>query len=159
MKKNFKTLCVFLGRLFISVAFLTSALKKVFTWQQAQSDFSTVLSDWLAHLNSFPFFQQLVADLLPISTGLLAVMTLMEFFGGIFLLFNIKARFGVFLLLIFFIPATILFHQFWFFQGDKRELELLLFMKNIAIIGGLFYALACGGKSAGGEGGGGGAKK
>jgi len=48
-----------------------------------------------------------------------------------------KAKLGAVLLIIFTLPATIIFHNFWTFEGMEQQMQMIMFMKNIAIIGGL----------------------
>ncbi len=43
------------------------------------------------------------------------------------------------LLAVFTLATNLLFHRFWLLDGVMARLELSLFFKNIAIMGGLFY--------------------
>lgn len=66
--------------------------------------------------------------------------------GAIFLLiagsllvgFGYRIRFGAILLLLFWIPMTLIIHPFWRFDGTEYHSELQTFMANLAIAGGLF---------------------
>jgi putative oxidoreductase len=42
------------------------------------------------------------------------------------------------------IPTTMVFHHFWELQGADRALQMIHFMKNISILGGLLIVLALG---------------
>lgn len=66
-------------------------------------------------------------------TGLsLVVAIIFEVVGGLSLLLGCKARWGAVALIIFLIPATLIFHtQF------SDQTQVIMFMKNLAIIGGL----------------------
>jgi len=44
-------------------------------------------------------------------------------------------------LAVFTIATNVVFHRFWDMSGDIRDLELSLFFKNIAIAGGLLFAV------------------
>ena len=37
---------------------------------------------------------------------------------------------------------TLVFHNFWAFQGDQQQLQLAMFLKNLAIAGGLLVVLS-----------------
>ncbi|OAV45671.1 DoxX family protein [Lewinella sp. 4G2] len=62
--------------------------------------------------------------------------------GAISLLLGYRMRTGAVLLLIYFVPLTFIVHDFWDLPTDSADyrLQSILFMKNIAIIGGLLIA-------------------
>jgi len=62
--------------------------------------------------------------------------------GAISLLLGYRMRTGAVLLLIYWIPLTFIVHDFWTEPADSVEyrLQSILFMKNIAIMGGLLIA-------------------
>ncbi len=135
---------IFFGRFFIGSLFIFSGLTKVFDWQKAEQTFLSVLGDW--HSLSFSFLQNFITSLLPWATALLTVVCVVEIVGGVFLILGVKARFFALLLLLVFLPTTILFYPFWFFEGSKQEMLVTLFMKNVAILGSILYILAFGAK-------------
>lgn len=67
-----------------------------------------------------------------------------EIVGGLSLLFGFKIRIGSALLLLFLIPTTLIFHDFWNVGENEQALQMIMFLKNLAIFGGLLYVLACG---------------
>jgi len=91
-----------------------------------------------------PQVQSFLSNLLPWITTILILGTAVELIGGLLILLGIRVRFGAFLLIIFLIPTTLFFHQFWFLDGMRRDLQVVMFLKNVAIVGGLLYVLACG---------------
>ncbi len=134
-----------LGRICISLIFLYAGSDKLFHWQQTEKALSLVLSNWHSYMAYSENYSQFFASLLLWVPFLLIIATIFELLGGLLIFFGVKMRFGAFLLLIFLIPTTILFHQFWFLEGAERTNQMVVFFKNIAIIGGLFYILAVGG--------------
>jgi len=44
----------------------------------------------------------------------------------------------------FTVLASLLFHDFWSLPADKQMIDRLMFMKNLAITGGLLMVFACG---------------
>ena len=54
------------------------------------------------------------------------------------------ARFGALLLAVFTIASTLVFHNFWAVDAAQYRGQLSQFMKNLAILGGLFYIMAAG---------------
>ena len=75
---------------------------------------------------------------------LLVISALVEIIGGCSLILGYKTRWGALLLLLFLIPTTLIFHDFWNVTGEGRTLQLIEFLKNLAIFGGLLYVLVKG---------------
>jgi putative oxidoreductase len=66
--------------------------------------------------------------------------------GGLMVLLGYRARLGAFLLLLYWLPVTFIVHGFWKHPAgaDVYRWEAIMFMKNIAIAGGLFMIMANG---------------
>jgi len=62
--------------------------------------------------------------------------------GALTILLGYRMRLGAVLLLIYWVPLTFIVHDFWQEAPDSGEyrLQSILFMKNIAIMGGLLIA-------------------
>jgi len=69
---------------------------------------------------------------------------IIECLGGLSLILGFKTRIGAALLLLFLIPTTLIFHSFWNFDGVERAMQMINFLKNLAIFGGLLYVLCIG---------------
>lgn len=69
---------------------------------------------------------------------------ILQLIGGFLLLIGYKMRLGALMLIIFIIPASVIFHDFWNLQGNDRLIEQIMFMKDVAILGGLLAFLAVG---------------
>ena len=70
---------------------------------------------------------------------------LIELIGGLSLLLGFKARCGAALLMLYLIPVTVIFHDFWnVSDAAMAKIEMIMFMKNLAIFGGLWFAISCG---------------
>jgi putative oxidoreductase len=66
-------------------------------------------------------------------TGLFLIGAIFcEIFGSLSILLGFKARLGASLLVIFMIPTTLIFHT-----KLTDQVQMIMFMKNLAIIGGL----------------------
>lgn len=68
---------------------------------------------------------------------LLPMATAIELLGGLALATGWQTRWASLLLAAYLIPVTLAFHRFWAFSGVIRQSELIEFLKNLAIIGGL----------------------
>jgi putative oxidoreductase len=66
--------------------------------------------------------------------------------GGLSVLLGIRARGGAVLLILFLIPATWIFHDFWNCAAEdpQRLAQMANFMKNTGLGGGLLMVLAFG---------------
>lgn len=86
----------------------------------------------------------------PNAQWFLVAGTALMLLGGLSLLIGYKTRIGALLLIVFLVPVTLMMHNFWVAQPDvERDLQFIMFFKNVAILGGLLYVLAygCGGCS------------
>lgn len=140
-----QSIVIILGRICLSGLFIISAIYKVIDWQATERGLVSLICDWHAYVSFSASLQKFFSALLPWVPVVLVIITVLELIGGLLVLFGIKPRLGAFFLILFFIPATILVHQFWFLEGIKREMQMILFTKNIAILGGLLYILGFGG--------------
>lgn len=69
----------------------------------------------------------------------------LELGGGLSILTGYKARLGAAALVLFTIPATFIFHAFWSVADPGQAyVEQLMFLKNLAIIGGLLVLMTFG---------------
>ena len=71
-----------------------------------------------------------------------------ELVGGVLLLLGWKARWTALAMALFLVPATLLFHRYWSFEGSARAMQRIQFLKNLAIMGGLLMVSANGPGSA-----------
>ena len=113
-----------LGRLLLSAIFLVSATLKVVYWTGS--------------------VQGLEAKHVPAAPLLLAAAVTLELAGGTALISGLLARPAALLLFLYLIPTTLLFHNFWAFSGSEQPGQMINFLKNLAIMGGLLLLAANG---------------
>ena len=76
---------------------------------------------------------------------LLAVGTIvLELVAGLALLVGLRARWAALALAAFTVLATVIFHAFWAVPAEQQRVEYLLFIKNVAVVGGLLMVAAFG---------------
>ena len=73
-----------------------------------------------------------------------ALAIAVEVLAGLALLFGFGTRFAALALAVFTLAATFIFHNFWAVPADQVMVQQLMFMKNIAVIGGLLVLAAHG---------------
>jgi putative oxidoreductase len=64
--------------------------------------------------------------------------------GGLMLLLGYRSTLGAVMLIAYWLPVTFLVHDFWNAPSAEMRIESVMFMKNIAIIGGLLMVMANG---------------
>jgi putative oxidoreductase len=64
---------------------------------------------------------------------------MLQFVAGLALLCGFRQRVAALALLVFLVPATLIAHPFWLDHTATRQLQLVHFMKNLAMIGGLLF--------------------
>jgi len=81
----------------------------------------------------------IAAHALPAARLLAVTAACVELIGGLSLLLGVGASAGAVLLAVYLIPTTLVFHDFWRVAGPDRQMQMIQFMKNLAIEGGLLY--------------------
>lgn len=77
--------------------------------------------------------------------GVLAFATaVIEVVGGIALAVGFQARIAALVLALFTLVASVIFHNFWALPADQAFVQQLMFMKNLAVAGGLLFVFALG---------------
>jgi len=69
---------------------------------------------------------------------------IVELGGGILLIIGWKARWAAAAMLVFTALAALFFHNFWAVPPDQAQNQMIHFMKNISMIGGLFFVVVHG---------------
>ena len=87
---------------------------------------------------------QIASKGIPLPELAAAAAIVVELIGGILLVVGWQTRWAAAALLLFMIPTTLLFHNFWAFDAAQQMAQRIHFMKNLAIMGGILYVLAFG---------------
>lgn len=105
------------GRILLSVMFLISGVFKVAAYSQMVGYATAV------HL--------------PMPHAAIAIAAALELGLGLAILAGFKTRFAAWVLFLYLIPVTFFFHNFWAVQGEAQQMQMVNFLKNAAIVGGL----------------------
>lgn len=106
-----------IGRILMGLVFTYMGVYKILGWGATAS--------WMAMKG------------LPMVPVLLVIAIIVEVVGGVMLIFGKKMKIVAIVLALFLIPTNIIFHNFWAMPAEQAASELLSFLQNIAIIGGL----------------------
>lgn len=91
------------------------------------------------HWINFSSFAAYIAKSLPLAPVLAIGTIVFQLLGGISLVLGYQIKLGALLLIIFLIPATLVFHNF---VADPTQLNS--FLKNVGLMGGLLLLIDSG---------------
>jgi putative oxidoreductase len=69
---------------------------------------------------------------------------IVEFGGGLIILFGIKIRYAAILMILFVIVATLIRHRYWVYPPEQIVAQHTNFWKNVTIIGGFLFMFLAG---------------
>ena len=124
-----KNLALLIGRVLMSVIFLGAGISKI-------ADFAGATG----YMSTRPAFANMEGAL-PILAGL-AVFA--EVGGGLSLLLGCFTRLGAIGLVLFMIPTTFIFHNYWTYPVGAQTVQQVMFLKNVAITGALLVLSVAG---------------
>jgi putative oxidoreductase len=82
----------------------------------------------------------------PLALFLVPLSGVVALVGGLSVLLGYRTRFGALLLVIFLVPVTLVMHNFWGApDAMTHELQKVMFMKNLAMLGGALFLSYVGG--------------
>ena len=114
-----KALVMLIGRILMVLIFLDSGIGKI---------------------GNFAETAQLMAKFgMPYTTFFLLGSIFLELVGGLSIVLGYFTRLGTLLIILFLIPATLIFHTDF---GDR--IQMIMFMKNVSMLGGCLFLLGAG---------------
>ena len=108
-----------IGRILLALIFLMSGVSKIGDFAGTQ-----------AYMESYA---------MPATAVFLVGAIVFEVAGALMIMLGYYARVGAIALIVFLIPATLIFHMDF---GDRTQ--MIMFMKNLSIMGGLLFVTAYG---------------
>lgn len=123
-RSSFEQGCALLGRVLIALIFLRSAVAKIVGF--------TGTAGMMAGMG-MPYPEYLLI-------GAIAI----ELVGGTALVFGYKVRAAAAALIVFLVPATLLFHNYWAADAAQVLNQTNHFFKNVALLGALVFLLGVG---------------
>jgi putative oxidoreductase len=112
------------ARILLTLPFLRSGLSKIFEFD-ATAGFMR-------------------AEGMPLVPLFLVGAIALEVLGGLSILAGYRARFGALALIVFLVPTTLIFHDFWTFTGQGAMMQRVSFFNNLGLLGGLALVAAFG---------------
>jgi putative oxidoreductase len=74
---------------------------------------------------------------IPVVPVSLALAIVLELGGGLAILLGYRVQPVALLMFFYLLAVTLSFHHFWTYQGAARQGQMINFLKNFAILGGL----------------------
>jgi putative oxidoreductase len=124
MSNSSSSIVPLFGRILLSSVFILSGISKITAFAMEEG--------------------YVVAKHLPLPAVALTIALIIELAGGLALLAGWLTKFTAWILFLYMIPTTFLFHNFWAMQGMDRYDNTIHFQKNLAIMGGLLLLAAFG---------------
>lgn len=112
------------GRILLSAIFIISGIMKFADWGGAAA--------------------YMASKGIPLIPVLLPIAALVEIIAGVLVLSGAGSRWAALALFLFLVPTTLIFHNFWAYQGLEQQLQMQNFFKNLAIMGGLALIVGLG---------------
>lgn len=107
-----------IGRIFLSATFLFEAVDSILFFDKTKDTMTQFLLTWNQDLLLYG-----------------AIFLLLT--GGLMVLTGYRSTLGAVLLLLYWAPVTFIVHDFWNADAEHIRLQSVLFMRDLAIIGGL----------------------
>lgn len=119
-----ENIILLIARVFLSLMFLWSGVRKLQSWNSSLSLLSS---------NKIPYPKYV-----------LMAATALQVMGGLSLMLGVLPRLGAGALIVYSALAAVKLHNFWGAQGQEKVIGIDQFLKDLAVIGGLFYVLLFG---------------
>ena len=116
-----------LGRIVIGLFFLAAGTSKIMNPAPAEQ---------IAHMT---------ANGVPWPELMFTLAAACETTAGLCLILGLHVQLVSILLVVFTVVVSMLLHAFWTFEGQERTVQMIMFMKNIALSGGLLALAGQGG--------------
>jgi putative oxidoreductase len=81
---------------------------------------------------------------LPLPQALAVGTIVLEIVAALLLIVGWKTRWAALALALFTVAAAVLFHNYWAMPADKQMMQQIMFMKNLAVVGGLLMLAVAG---------------
>ena len=113
-----------IGRVLLSIIFIGAGLSKMGDWSGTAGYMAS------RGMPAIPVF--------------LTLAIVFEVLGGFSVLLGWKTKAGAAALLLFLVPVTLIFHNFWTYPEAQQQIQMAMFLKNLAIMGGLLILASAG---------------
>lgn len=137
----FRSTIIFLGRACMSLIFITTAFQKLLDWQGLEQQFITTLHNLSGISGQKEWVKQGLEMILSKPSLAFFIQTIIEFLGGICIFLGFFVRFAAFILALMVLGTMLVFYPFWLTPGVERVSQMILFLQNLSMLGGLLLLM------------------
>ena len=98
----------------------------------------------IGKMAAFSMYTGYASARLPMPSVAIAAAIVVEVLGGLAILAGFQTRTAAWIVFLYLIPTTFVFHNFWALEGAAKMDNQAHFFKNVAIMGGLLILAANG---------------
>jgi uncharacterized membrane protein YphA (DoxX/SURF4 family) len=117
------------------------AIKNLLYWHESESALTSVFLDWQSYIDFSQDMMLAFSVLIAWVPLIQSLFTVLMFLGGLLVLIGVKEKLGISLLIAFLSLTSVLYHPFWWIEGASREMQTLLFFKDLSLMGCLIHLL------------------
>lgn len=112
------------GRILIAILFLPAGIQKIPGWDGTAA--------------------YMASHGVPMVSLLLFLTIVIEIVGPLMILFGYRARWAAGIMFLWLIPLTLMMHNFWDADAAQRQVQTIMFFKNVAIMGTMLLIVGMG---------------
>jgi len=139
-----KKLFASIARGAIALIFIVTGILNWAHFEGVKDYLISILKDWSLYMSGILWAEDLFLSLVDYATPILITATAIQIVCGLLIILGWRIQVSAFLILLVFVPMTIILRHFWFLTGQERDHELILFLKNLSIMGGLLTLMIFG---------------
>ena len=122
----------------LSAIFIIFGISAIVNWDISYTDLDAALVNWQMYKGNAEFIGSFLDKLIGYIPIILGVGIFFQIVGGLLVFFGVRARIGALMLAFYLIGSTLIYYPFWFYEGEQMAFNLVLTLKNLSILGGVF---------------------
>ncbi len=133
-----------LGRIFLSIIFILFGVSSAMNWDVSYTDLDAAIVNLQMYSGNFQFIGTFLDQIVNYTSLILALGIFFQVIGGLLVFFGIRQKLAGAFLALYIIGSTLIYYPFWFYEGEQFTANLILFLKNLAMLGGIFLLFGAG---------------
>jgi len=134
-----KTTLLAFSRALFSLIFFHSAITQLLNWPDTIAHLQQTCYEWQIYFETNFYIDSIIQYCIAHASFVMGVATFLELVGGCLIFTSYQVRLGAMFLILLLIPKTVILHPFWLKVEDSLSIQIDSFLKNLSIIGALFY--------------------
>ncbi len=126
-----------IGRIFLSTIFILFGISAIYHWDEAYTDLDAAIVNLQMVKGNIELMGSFLDLLTCYITILLALGIFLQVVGGLLVFFGFQVKLGAVFLALYLFGSTLVYFPFWLYEGEQLTYYLVLFFKNVSILGGV----------------------